>query len=160
MCTVSSWILFEDDKAVTSNTTLNQLGFFFIKNRFFFPHAINSDHSFPSLYSSKHPLPPLSVRSTPRLPVSLQKRAVLQETTIKPNKTRYTKTRQKPSCQGWPQQPNKKKIVPRPGKRVRDKPSLSIWSLPLEFRKPKGRLGGKITGDRDDGGQGGNSPLN
>lgn len=57
----------------------------------------------PPYTSSQFSSPPFPPRSTP-FPFQLQKRAGLQETTAKPDKTRYSMTRRNPhieSGQGW-----------------------------------------------------------
>lgn len=80
------------------------LPFFLIDNRFF-SYSIQHDYSFPSLHSSQSPLPSLFPRFIP--PWSFfRKRAGLRETTTKHHKTKYRKTRQKPSQQDWTRQPN------------------------------------------------------
>lgn len=73
------------------------------------------------LLPSIFPAPPhlLFLRYTPYL-FLLQKRADLQKMTAKWNKTRYHKTRQNPSYWDWTKQPNRRKWVPRAGKRIRN----------------------------------------
>ena len=80
----------------------------------------------PLLVESPHP--PLSQMNS--LSVSYQKRIGLQEITTKLNKTKHNATSSKPSYGGWTMQPNRRKRVPRAGKRVRDT-SVSTVRSPI-----------------------------
>lgn len=62
--------------------------------------------------------------------IHLQKRADLQKAVRKYNTTKDNKTRQKPLHQDWTKQPNRRKIVPRIGKRARKTHLLSQLGLP------------------------------
>ena len=94
----------------------------FKKNRFF-SHTLHPDHSFLSLHS--YPSPSLPWSQIHSCSISLQKEAGLQETTTKPNKTWYNKTRQNPSNRGWPRLPSRRKS-PKISQGVRDISSLAI----------------------------------
>lgn len=84
----------------------------------FFSHTVHpnrlSSHSIPLSF----PQLPFSPVSTAPPSLSLEKRAGIQETIVKHNKTKYCKTRQKPSHWGWTRQPSRRKRVTGIGKRV------------------------------------------
>lgn len=57
-----------------------------------------------------------------------QKRIGLQEMTANQDKTRYSKTMQKPSYPSRIKQPNRGKVIPRADKKVRDTPACTVRS--------------------------------
>lgn len=61
-------------------------------------------------------------------PFSLQTGVGLLETTTKPDKTGYSKSRQNPSYWGWRSQPNMRKKISRVGKWVRETPAHTVRS--------------------------------
>lgn len=86
----------------------------FISQRFLSTHPRSHTHS---------PLPQEPLHLFP-----LHKRAGLQETTAKQNKTRYKKTSQKCSYQGWKRQHNRRERIQRAGKGVSDLPAPTARS--------------------------------
>lgn len=82
----------------------------------------------PPLLLPSPPFPLLSSRST-HPPFLLQKRAGLRETTAKLEKTVYSNTRWNLLIWSWTKKPNRRKIVLKAGKRMRDMLAPTVWSL-------------------------------
>jgi len=106
---------------------------------YFFLLKIDSSFSSTTVSPSTAPpnfLPISPVLQTHSLSISLQKRVSLQETTtnqIQQNKTRYNKTRQKSSYRGRTGQLNRRKRVPRAGKRS-ETASLPVLGVPQKYK--------------------------
>lgn len=91
-------------------------GFLFFLTYLYFSHTIHSNHRSPSALPSS-PQPPL--HPGPTIPNLHLEKSRFPRTSIKHGTIKYSKTRHKPSHQGWVSQPSKRNRVPRVGKDVR-----------------------------------------
>lgn len=75
------------------------------------------------------PPPPISHRSTPP-PFPFKQKCRPPRDISKHSTTSYSKTRRKPSQEGWMRQPSRRKRFPRIGERVRDMPCIPTVRSP------------------------------
>lgn len=94
-----------------------------------FMHYIQTTVSSLSSLTSPPPPPPISHRSTPSPFPSKQKCRPPRDIS-KHSTTSYSKTRRKPSQEGWMRQPSRRKRFPRIGERVRDMPRIPTVRSP------------------------------
>ena len=92
-----------------------------------FSHILHPDLSFPF---SKSLLPTSTLPKIHCSSLSLQKRAGLPGISTEHGITGYNNTRHNPSYQVWTKQINRRKGVPRAGKRVRDSPCSHCQKSP------------------------------